>query len=82
MSNCASISRLPSTPSWEQEPAIKLFEKFRFRHDKTRTVNGKELMYFYLDLYTGSLPKPPSRKTAALSEAQISAAKQLNFPRN
>jgi ribosomal protein S18 acetylase RimI-like enzyme len=37
----------------EREPAIKLFEKFRFRHDRTRKVGGKELMYFYLDLYVG-----------------------------
>jgi ribosomal protein S18 acetylase RimI-like enzyme len=36
----------------EREPAIRLFEKFRFRHDKTRNVAGKELMYFYLDLYS------------------------------
>jgi ribosomal protein S18 acetylase RimI-like enzyme len=32
-------------------PAIKLFEKYRFRHDRTRSVSGKELLYFYLDLY-------------------------------
>jgi ribosomal protein S18 acetylase RimI-like enzyme len=38
---------------WEREPAINLFQKFHFRHDKTRTVAGKELMYFYLDLYSG-----------------------------
>jgi ribosomal protein S18 acetylase RimI-like enzyme len=37
----------------EREPAIKLFEKFRFHHSRTRNVQGKELMYFYLDLYTG-----------------------------
>jgi ribosomal protein S18 acetylase RimI-like enzyme len=32
-------------------PAIKLFEKFRFRHDRTRSIKGRELKYFYLDLY-------------------------------
>ena len=37
----------------EREPAIKLFEKFRFHHNRTRKVGGKELMYFYLDLYVG-----------------------------
>jgi putative acetyltransferase len=37
----------------EREAAIKLFEKFRFRHSRTRSVAGKELLYFYLDLYTG-----------------------------
>src|SRR3954470_7932779 len=36
----------------EREPAVKLFEKFHFRHDKTRTVAGKDMMYFYLDLYS------------------------------
>ena len=36
----------------DREPAIKLFEKFRFRHSRTRTYAGKELLYFYLDLYT------------------------------
>jgi ribosomal protein S18 acetylase RimI-like enzyme len=35
------------------EPAIKLFEKFRFRHSRSRMVGGKELRYFYLDLYAG-----------------------------
>lgn len=37
----------------EREPALKLFEKFRFRHGRSRTVNDKEMLYFYLDLYTG-----------------------------
>jgi hypothetical protein len=41
----------------EREPAIALFQKFRFRHERTRTVSGKELMYFYLDLYSGA-PRP------------------------
>ncbi|HEX4123698.1 MAG TPA: GNAT family N-acetyltransferase [Tepidisphaeraceae bacterium] len=31
--------------------AIQLFEKFHFRLDRKRTVAGKNLMYFYLDLY-------------------------------
>lgn len=39
----------------DREPAIKLFEKFRFRHSRSRTVGAKELMYFYLDLYTGEM---------------------------
>jgi len=37
----------------EREPAVRLFEKFRFRHFRTRKVAGKELMYFLLDLYAG-----------------------------
>ena len=40
----------------EREPAVKLFEKFHFRHDKNRTFAGKELMYFYLDLYGSDRP--------------------------
>jgi ribosomal protein S18 acetylase RimI-like enzyme len=35
----------------EREPAIKLFEKFHFRHSRTRSLNDKEIMHFYLDLY-------------------------------
>ena len=35
----------------EREPAVKLFEKFHFRHSRTRTIGGKEIMHFYLDLY-------------------------------
>ncbi len=35
----------------EREPAIKLFEKFHFRHSRTRTLNDKEILHFYLDLY-------------------------------
>ena len=37
----------------EREPAVHLFEKFRFRHFRTRNVGGKDLMYFLLDLYAG-----------------------------
>jgi ribosomal protein S18 acetylase RimI-like enzyme len=36
----------------EREPAMKLFDKFRFRHGRTRSYAGKDLLYFYLDLYT------------------------------
>ena len=46
----------------EREPAIKLFEKFRFHHSRTRTVQGKELMYFYLDLYTGEQQRRPEQQ--------------------
>jgi len=38
----------------DREPAIKLFEKFRFHHSRTRTFADKELLFFYLDLYTGA----------------------------
>lgn len=35
----------------ERDPAVRLFEKFGFRHYRTRNIAGKELVYFYLDLY-------------------------------
>lgn len=38
------------------EAAVKLFESFRFRHGRTRKVGGKDLLYFYLDLYTQQRP--------------------------
>jgi ribosomal protein S18 acetylase RimI-like enzyme len=41
----------------DHEPAVKLFEKFKFRHQRSRTVGGKELLYFYLDLYAGEQRK-------------------------
>jgi ribosomal protein S18 acetylase RimI-like enzyme len=37
----------------EREPAVELFRKFGFRHAKTMHAAGKDLMYFYLDLYSG-----------------------------
>ena len=42
----------------EREPAVQLFRKFRFRHGRTRRVGDKELLYFYLDLYTGGHDRP------------------------
>ncbi len=36
----------------EREPAIRLFEKFHFLVGTTRSYAGKELLYFYLDLYS------------------------------
>lgn len=41
----------------DREPAVKLFEKFRFHHSRTKQVGEKELMYFYLDLYEGDARK-------------------------
>jgi len=40
----------------EREPAIRLFEKFHFRHYRSRNVAGKDLIYFYLDLYQTDRP--------------------------
>ena len=41
----------------DREPAVKLFEKFRFHHSRTKKVGEKELLYFYLDLYRGEKRK-------------------------
>ena len=46
-------------PRLSPKPAVRLFEKFRFRHSRTRKVGDKELMYFYLDLYMGEGRKAP-----------------------
>ncbi len=35
----------------EREPAMRLFEKFHFKHARSKSLVGKELRYFYLDLY-------------------------------
>jgi ribosomal protein S18 acetylase RimI-like enzyme len=35
----------------DREPAVRLFEKFQFRHARTRRVEDRDLLYFYLDLY-------------------------------
>lgn len=35
----------------ERDPAINLFQKFQFRHGRTRRNGEKDLLYFYLDLY-------------------------------
>ena len=37
----------------DKEMAVPLFEKFRFRLQKSKLVGEKELLYFYLDLYSG-----------------------------
>jgi ribosomal protein S18 acetylase RimI-like enzyme len=36
----------------DTQAAIKMLEKFHFLHGKTRNYAGKDLMYFYLDLYS------------------------------
>jgi ribosomal protein S18 acetylase RimI-like enzyme len=44
----------------DREPALKLFEKFRFHHDRTRSISGKDMLYFYLDIY--QTDKKPEEK--------------------
>jgi ribosomal protein S18 acetylase RimI-like enzyme len=41
----------------DREPAIRLFEKLHFKHSRTRKVGEKELLYFYLDLYSSDRPR-------------------------
>jgi ribosomal protein S18 acetylase RimI-like enzyme len=45
----------------DREPAVKLFERFRFNHSKTKKVGEKEMLYFYLDLYQGD-GRPPKQE--------------------
>ena len=35
----------------EREAAIALFDRLGFRHGRSRSMQGKEMLYFYLDLY-------------------------------
>lgn len=35
----------------EHGPAMRLFERFAFQHTRTRSVGGKDLLEFYMDLY-------------------------------
>lgn len=44
----------------DKEQAMPLFEKFQFRHHSSKQIGDKELMYFYVDLYTG--PKKSEKK--------------------
>ncbi len=37
----------------QKETAVRLLGKFRYRHDRTRQVGERDLLYFYLDLYSG-----------------------------
>lgn len=41
----------------DRDAAISLFKKFRFTHSRSKHMAGKELMYFYLDLYKTDRPK-------------------------
>jgi ribosomal protein S18 acetylase RimI-like enzyme len=36
----------------ERDAAVGLFERHQFRHGRTRSIQGKDMLYFYLDLYT------------------------------
>lgn len=36
----------------EREAAVRLFDRFRFRHGRTRQCRGRDMLYFYIDLYS------------------------------
>lgn len=36
----------------EKSLAVSIFERFHFRHHSSKTVGDKELLYFYIDLYS------------------------------
>ena len=36
----------------DKEVAMRIFEKFHFKHQISKQVGDKELLYFYLDLYS------------------------------
>lgn len=36
----------------EREAAMRLFDRFRFRHGRTRQLQGRDMLYFYIDLYS------------------------------
>jgi ribosomal protein S18 acetylase RimI-like enzyme len=37
----------------DRGPAISLFEKFGFNHSRTREINGRKMLDFLFDLYSG-----------------------------
>lgn len=41
----------------DREVALKVFEKFHFKHQNSKRVGEKDVLYFYIDLYA-SLKKP------------------------
>jgi GNAT superfamily N-acetyltransferase len=42
----------------ERSAAIKLFERNRFHHGRTRQLDGKDTLYFYLDFYSSHEQAP------------------------
>ncbi len=44
----------------EHDPAVRLFEKYHFRLERSKKLPDKELLFFYLDLY--STERSPQNK--------------------
>ena len=45
---------------FDPDAALGLFDRFGFQHSKTRSVHGKDLLEFYLDLYRQ--PRKPAAR--------------------
>jgi len=53
----------------ERGAVVEMFQKLGFRHGDTRLAAGKELIYFYYDLYSGTpRPRPQDEGFAPLSQ--------------
>jgi GNAT superfamily N-acetyltransferase len=52
----------------ERGTVVEMFQKLGFRHGGARMAAGKELMYFYFDLYSG----PPGARTQEHGIAPLS----------
>ena len=46
----------------DKEIAMPLFEKFHFRYHSSKQVGEKELLYFYVDLYSSERKANDIRK--------------------
>ncbi|HEX8340225.1 MAG TPA: GNAT family N-acetyltransferase [Tepidisphaeraceae bacterium] len=44
----------------ERDEAIRVFAKYQYRLDRARQYAGKEMIYFYLDLYTSDANDEPA----------------------
>lgn len=44
---------------FERDAVLDVFTRFGFQHTRTRNVQGKELLEFYLDLYRAEKPENP-----------------------
>lgn len=58
----------------EREPALRLFDKFRFKLGRTRSVGEKELAYFYFDLYAGGMRRRGAMEGSASGDGKIEFA--------
>lgn len=50
---------------FEHTAAVELFDRLGFQHTRTKTLHGKELLEFYLDLYRQHKPDGGNRNAAS-----------------